>query len=108
MSEQDWEQSFARCLGVLLSGRGLTERDERGQPIEDDDLLLMLNAHHDEIAFALPGKSETQWEALLDTGTVDGKPGLKSFRSGASYPLQGRSLALLASRRNSRGSGGVA
>jgi isoamylase len=99
MSDQDWEQSFARCLGVFLSGRGLTERDERGDPVEDDDLLLLLNAHHDAIPFTVPGETGMRWDAVLDTDAADGTPAHAAFRPGDVYPLQGRSVALFCSKR---------
>ena len=54
MTDEEWNQGHARCLGAHLSGRGLTERDEHGVPVEDDDLLLLFNAHDEEIAFRLP------------------------------------------------------
>jgi glycogen operon protein len=87
MSEQDWKLPFARCVGMLMVGRRLAERDERGNPVDDDDLLLLLNAHHDAIDFELP---ETGWNVLLDTG------GAAVPTPGKTYPLQARSLALLA------------
>jgi glycogen operon protein len=85
MSDEDWNQASARCLGVLISGRGLTERDELGRLVEDDDLLLLLNAHDDTIAFALPTGS---WQLVLDTSD-------QPFQQSGSYALQARSLALL-------------
>jgi glycogen operon protein len=57
MSDHDWSTSFARSLGVLISGGGLTERDELARPVEDDDLLLLANAHDEPVAFVLPPKS---------------------------------------------------
>jgi isoamylase len=86
MSDHDWNKAFARCLGVLVSGRGLTERDERARLVEDDDLLLLLNAHHDTIAFTLPGSG---WRPLLDTAR-EPLPAVS-----VTYPLEGRSAALL-------------
>jgi isoamylase len=99
MSDRDWEQSFARCLGVLMSGRGLTERDERGNLVEDDDLLLLLNAHHDDVPFALPGTPGVRWDAALDTDGADGAAAHGPMRPGAVYPLRGRSVVLLCSKR---------
>ena len=93
MSDHDWNKSFARSLGVLISGRGLTERDELARLVEDDDLLLLINAHHESIAFALPGREGERWDALLDTGheAFEGR----RYGAGATYPLQGRALVLL-------------
>ncbi|MGH8741050.1 MAG: glycogen debranching protein GlgX, partial [Burkholderiales bacterium] len=84
MSDHDWNKTFARALAVLISGRGLTERDELGRLVEDDDLLLLLNAHDEDIAFALPGSG---WQLLIDTAGE--RP------AGNPYALRGRALALL-------------
>ncbi len=99
MSDQDWSQSFARCLGAFLSGRGLTERDEHGRLVEDDDLLVLLNAHNDEIAFALPGTPGTQWHAVVDTSREDGAPAPQAYAPGDACPLHAHSLVLLRSGR---------
>jgi isoamylase len=85
MSGPDWELPFARCVGILMGGKRLAERDERGNAVEDDDLLLLLNAHHEAIEFLLPGE---EWVAVLDTAA---EPAAVSTK----YLLQGRSLALL-------------
>jgi glycogen operon protein len=85
MTDHDWQLPFARCVGVLMVGQRLAERDERGAPMIDDDLLLLLNAHHEAIDFALPGEG---WVAVLDTAD---QPGAVSTR----YALQARSLAML-------------
>jgi isoamylase len=94
MSDEDWNKSSARSLGVLISGRGLTERDELGRLVEDDDLLLLLNAHDQTIAFTLPGREGERWDALIDT-SLDALQDRRYSRA-AAYPLAGRSLALLA------------
>ncbi|HEV3011530.1 MAG TPA: glycogen debranching protein GlgX [Burkholderiales bacterium] len=86
MTDQDWNLPFARCLGCLMVGQRLAERDERGEPIVDDDLLLLLNAHHEAVEFSLP---DSQWEVLIDTSTKGASPG-------KTYPLQARSMVLLA------------
>jgi isoamylase len=93
MREADWGH-FARCVGVYLSGRTLPESDERGRPVEDEDLLLLLNAHHDALAFRLPGDAG-RWDALVDTSFADGIPEVRAHAAGADYPLQGRSVVLL-------------
>ena len=85
MSDHDWNQTFARALGVLISGRGLAERDEFARLVEDDDLLLLLNAHDEDIVFTLPAG---EWRLLLDTSE-------QAPAEGESYPVKARSLALL-------------
>jgi glycogen operon protein len=95
MAHEHWTDAAARCVGVFLSGRELPERDERGRPVEDDDLLVLLNAHADEVEFVLPGSAEERWDALLDTSFADGLPEVRAHAPGAGYPLQGRSVVLL-------------
>jgi glycogen operon protein len=97
MTDEEWSQSFHRCLGVFMSGRGLAERNEHGRPVEDDDLLLLLNAHHERIDFRLPGEPPVHWNTLVDTHAPDALP--TPFPCGATYPLEGRSVALLCFER---------
>jgi isoamylase len=99
MSDHEWHQSFARCLGVLISGRGVAERDRHGRPVEDDDLLLLLNAHDGEIEFLVPGAQGMRWEALVDTMLDTGIPCGQWYAAGTLYPLHGRSLVLLRYKR---------
>jgi glycogen operon protein len=100
MTDDEWSQSFARSLGAHLSGRGLTERDEFGKPVEDDDLLLLLNAHDEEIHFRLPNDNAEPWHVLVDTDSEMGEPAQEVYASGGEYPLRGRSLVLLCRPRH--------
>jgi glycogen operon protein len=86
MTDQEWSRSSARCLGALISGRGLGERDEHGQPVVDADLLLLLNSNPGDVPFPLPSG---RWEVLLDTT-------LETLQFDNTYSLRGRSLVLLA------------
>jgi glycogen operon protein len=96
MSDHEWEHDFARCLGVYLAGEGLTETDERGQPVTDRNFIVLFNAHHEAIEFRLPGQAgASRWFALFDTAHGDGLASNGTFDAGGTYPLQGRSLALL-------------
>ena len=74
-------------------------RFNHASPVQDDDLLLLLNAHHDEVPFTLPGEAEVRWNALADTSAADGTPVQEFSDAGTAYPLQGRSVALLRFRR---------
>jgi glycogen operon protein len=62
-------------MGVRLAGDLINDQDERGEPIVGDMLLLLLNAHHEPIAFTLPlTKVDQIWEHILDTAEDDGTP----------------------------------
>jgi len=96
MTDQDWTNAHTRCLGLRLSGDAIDEVDAQGQPIVDDTLLLLLNAHHEPAAFVLPAsRPRVYWQPLLDTRVADGRPSTHARRGGATYALAGRSLALL-------------
>ncbi|MGH8177964.1 MAG: glycogen debranching protein, partial [Steroidobacter sp.] len=96
MTEQQWRESFARSLGVFLSGRGLNEQDERGQIVVDSDFVLLVNAHHEAVEFHLPAQPEdVHWRLRLDTTNPTGfEAEERTFKPSDAYTLAGRALAL--------------
>jgi len=102
MSDEEWDQAFARCLGLLLTGEALPDMDARGRPLRDGNFLLLFNAHHETIEFTLPRVvSDLGWLGVLDTalsarGERDAD---RAFANGSNYPLQARSMAVLVERR---------
>jgi isoamylase len=99
MTDEEWKQSHAQTLGMLLSGDALEERGERGESIRDNNFLLLINANHENKPFTLPPVGpEARWRALVDT-TWDDHTRRSMHESGEVYPLQGRSLALLIEHR---------
>src|SRR6266513_1927252 len=72
MSEEEWNSPFVRCLGMLVSGDAGDLVDAHGEPMRDDTFLLLINAHHEPIAFVLPGEEQLEWEQILDTTNEDG------------------------------------
>jgi glycogen operon protein len=96
MSDHEWEHDFARSLGVYLSGELLGEVDLHGRAVHDDNFILLFNAHHERIDFRLPklGGSDL-WQSLLDTHFHAGLRVDGNFRGGDTYPLEGRTLALM-------------
>jgi isoamylase len=96
MSDQEWNHHHARCLGVYLVGAAIGETDMRGRRIEDDDCLLLFNAHHEPLPFVLPTwPADAAWISLLDTARPDGLALRKRFKGGQAFPLMARSFALL-------------
>jgi glycogen operon protein len=101
MSDAEWGQSFVRCLGMCLVGRALEEQDERGRPVVDDDLLVLINAHHEEIPFSLPSLDGAGgWQSVIDTHFDSGFAPEALHQPNELYPLQGRSVALLVQSRS--------
>jgi len=95
MSPAEWEQEFARCLGMYLSGAAIAGMDPKGQPIRDDDMLVLFNAHHEDVAFQVPAIAGDPWQPVLDTWDPQGAPPGQPFQATQAYPLRARSLALL-------------
>ena len=60
MTEQHWQESFAKSFVLFLNGDALRSRDERGRPVRDDSFLLLFNSHVDPVTFRLP---ESRWGA---------------------------------------------
>lgn len=74
MTDEQWDVSFIRCMGMLLNGEHINEVNECGDPVKDDILLLIVNSYWDKIEFILPNTElGMQWEILVDTnkGTVN-------------------------------------
>jgi len=73
MSDDDWSNGFARSLALLWHGDAIREVDERGEPIVDDDFLVLLNAHDAPVTFELPPTMGT-WSVVISTDTDTDEP----------------------------------
>jgi glycogen operon protein len=94
MTDEQWEDPAARCLGMLLDGRAQATGILR--PGGDATALLVVNAHHDAVEFTLPEvPGGTVWRCLLDTNQPEHHE-LEAFETGAAYTVTGRSLLLFA------------
>ncbi|HET7854192.1 MAG TPA: glycogen debranching protein GlgX [Candidatus Methylomirabilis sp.] len=103
MTEEDWNNPSARCLGLRLAGDAIEEADERGNRIVDDTLLILLNAHHESLAFILPAhRPKMRWELLLDTRELQPGERRRPMRGGTPFEMEGRSLVLLRLRGHER------
>jgi isoamylase len=68
MGEDEWGQSWVRCLGLFLNGETLGDVDEKGEPVKDESFLLLLNCHREPIDFFLPHlQSLPKWQVLIDS-----------------------------------------
>ncbi len=93
MSPEDWQKPFVRSLAFLLGGDATAMVDEKGKHIVGEPLLVLLNAHHEPITFALPGSEwGVSWEVVTYTGDGISANGLKVDRT---FELIGRSMAVL-------------
>lgn len=70
MSEADWKKQDMRSFAYLLGGDALVVPDRAGHRPVGDTLLMLLNGHHEEVAFHLPEVGSVRgWEMIVDTGS---------------------------------------
>jgi len=100
MTDADWSAGYIQSLGMRLAGDLIGDVTDRGEPIEDDTILLLLNAWHESIDFALPEtKPEHHWERLFDTSLDGSDEGAIEPMGGTEvYKLAPRSIALFVTR----------
>ena len=68
MTAADWQNAGAHALGVFLNGRGIGSVDAHGEPIVDSSFVLLLNAHYEDVTFALPPRRfGPRWQVELST-----------------------------------------
>ena len=72
LSDEQWNATWNRSLGVLLNGTTLQVSDEEGKPVTDDSFLILVNAYHEGVEFTLPDPPHGKpWIQLLDTQHID-------------------------------------
>lgn len=97
MTEEQWQDGNARCLGMLMDGRAQPTGIRKSGA--DATLLLLLNAHHDVVNFRLPEVAQgTAWTLLLDTNRPDERS-LERFEFDTEFTLTNRSLLLFELQR---------
>jgi isoamylase len=93
MLAEDWANPLARSLGVRLRRVVNESADSDSEPTT---LLLLFNAHHEDLPFVLPeaDADAVNWEVLLDTREPVPPAEAKTFEVGDEFPLGSRSVAL--------------
>jgi glycogen operon protein len=97
MDEENWSHPTVQPFAVFLNGSGITEPGLRGEDINDDSFLILLNPGHEDAMMALPDAvAGDAWELLLDTG-ADPAPNRKGRggRSGSRRNVNARSFVVL-------------
>ncbi|MDQ1421307.1 MAG: isoamylase, partial [Acidimicrobiaceae bacterium] len=94
MSEDDWQEGYAKSMAVFLNGEAIPGPDNRGDRIVDDTFLVVFNAHHEPIDFTLPAERfGKRWIRTLDT--ADALAEGEQVDANQQTQVQGRSLTLL-------------
>jgi isoamylase len=100
MTEDNWHDPHARCLGMLMDGRAQPTGIRR--PGEDATLLLIVNSHSETVNFLLPEVAQgTGWVRLVDTSQPEQRSAeLHEF--GSDFAVCSRSLLLFELQRPAR------
>ncbi|MCO7552487.1 glycogen debranching protein GlgX [Metapseudomonas otitidis] len=97
MTPEQWDDGHTRSLGVLLDGRAQPTGIRRSGA--DATLLILLNAHHEGVAFQLPEVAQgVAWVCLADTARPDER-GLARHEFGEEFVVTGRALVLFELRK---------
>ena len=97
MTEENWAHDFGRAISVFLNGRGIPDRDARGERVEDDSFLLCFSAHHEALEFNLPGSEySSAWQVVVDTQAPGSGPDVEVvIEAGGTLSMGPRSLVVL-------------
>jgi glycogen operon protein len=102
MTDSDWGAGWTRSVVAYHDGTRGADRDDRGRPILDDDLLLVVNGWSEPLTFTLPDLgSPKAWQCEVNTYTGDaGKAAGPALAAGSTLVAEPRSLVLLRSARS--------
>ncbi|MFB2970713.1 glycogen debranching protein GlgX [Aerosakkonema sp. BLCC-F183] len=96
MSDEQWNDGFAKSIGVFLNGEEIPRVGRQGQRIMDESFLLFFNAYWETIEFKLPeGIENREWQVVIDTKESDFIEDGPIFTDGKAVPVTGRSIVLL-------------
>jgi glycogen operon protein len=85
MTQRDWQQN-GHVIGLFLNGQEFPYRGRHGEQIVDDSFLLLINGHHEDMTFVLPGRRfGKSWELEVSTADPDAAQG--AFARGAREEL---------------------
>ena len=96
MTDEQWQESYAKALGVFLNGDAIPQRDSHGAPVADDSLLILFNAWDQGVEFTFPpARFGSRWELVMDTADPHVEEGSQSWKPGDMLIVGGRSVVLL-------------
>ena len=96
MVEAEWRQATLRAFGFRLCGDAMDDVNERGEPITDDTLLVLLNAGPESVGFVLPTPHPgVAWQVMVDTDDAALPGPSPPLADGSRVAVVGRSLKVL-------------
>jgi len=99
MTQEGWDDLSALALGVYLDGSDAPDLGPDGQPLLDDDFLVLVNGWWEGIDFTIPDvRPGVAWQAAIDTfdpAGASGGSGLLGRRAGEQVQVGPRSVLVL-------------
>jgi glycogen operon protein len=95
MKKEDWEHFWIKAIALYLNGQTGQIQDDHANPVQDDDFIILFNAHDEEIAFEFPKDLPGPWIRVVDTASEEFPAPEEEAPVGSTFMLQGHSLAVL-------------
>jgi isoamylase len=74
MTQEEWQEVYAKTLIIFLNGSSIPNPNPRGEPVSDVNFCILFNAHSEKLDFVLPrAKWGKMWLKEIDTavGWID-------------------------------------
>ena len=95
MTRRDW-QDGERVLGMFLNGLEITTLGPRGEDIENDSFVVLVNDHYEDRTFMLPRRRfGAQWSLELSTADPEAQADSVSYGARTELELVSRSIVIL-------------
>ncbi|RYZ68528.1 MAG: glycogen debranching enzyme GlgX, partial [Proteobacteria bacterium] len=99
MTDEEWNQAFAKVVGIFMNGEALHERNSKNEQIKDDSFVWLLNASHESMEFKFPTELKAgNWSRVFDTNE-DWPQKPVEIDIGKTYTIQPRSTVLIQQKR---------
>ncbi|MEC4893442.1 MAG: glycogen debranching protein GlgX [Oscillatoria sp. PMC 1051.18] len=96
MTGEQWQDGFAKAVGIFLNGEEIATPGERGERVMDDSFYLLFNAHYETIEFILPeGLQNREWAVVIDTTKPRFVQVGKRYKEDKPIPVMGRAIVVL-------------
>jgi isoamylase len=96
MTDESWQQDFAKSVAVFLNGQGLHAVNSEGNKVIDDSFYIIFNASENPLDYTLPHANyAADWQVLVNTNQASFSPDDKIYKASESIHVEGRSVILL-------------
>jgi glycogen operon protein len=96
MTEENWNQDFAKSLAVFLNGKAVRSVGPKGEKIIDDSFYIIFNAFEEALMYLLPSeKFGSRWVKVLDTHENYFEETGEEYKPGEAVKVDGRSVVIL-------------